>query len=201
MFGTIAIGTFVSVMAHGTVMIALPNIQHHFGSDLPTVQWVIVGYALAISALVLSMGRVGDFLGRKYMYIGGLAIFVGASAMAGFAPNLQSLIAAKVLQWVRSAMIQGNGMAAIISTFPSSERGKALGTHMSVVGSGAIAGPAIGGLLVLGVGITIARGEHPKQGPLERPEPTGAETTGIQALTTTLVPSRLTRKISDGRLA
>ena len=193
MFGTIAIGTFVSVMDHGAVMIALPNIERHFGSDLPTVQWVIVGYALAISALVLSMGRVGDFLGRKYMYIGGLAIFVGTSAMAGFA--------AKVLQGVGSAMIQGNGMAAIISTFPSSERGQALGTHMSVVGSGAIAGPAIGGLLVLGVGITIARREHPKQGPLERQEPTGAETTGIQALTTTLVPSRLTRKISDGRLA
>ena len=114
MFGTIAIGTFVSVMDHGAVMIALPNIERHFGSDLPTVQWVIVGYALAISALVLSMGRVGDFLGRKYMYIGGLAIFVGALAMAGFA--------AKVLQGVGSAMIQGNGMAAIISTFPSSER-------------------------------------------------------------------------------
>ena len=144
MFGTIAIGTFVSVMDHGTVMIALPNIERHFGSDLPTVQWVIVGYALAISALVLPMGRVGDILGRKYLYIVGLAIFVGASAMAGFAPNLQSLIAAKVLQGVGSAMIQGNGMAAIISTFPSSERGKALGTHMSVVGGGAIAGPAIG---------------------------------------------------------
>ena len=152
MFGIIAVGTFVSVMDHGTVMIALPNIERHFDSDLPTVQWVIVGYALAISALVLPMGRVGDILGRKYLYIGGLVIFVAASAMAGFAPNLQSLIAAKVLQGVGSAMIQGNGMAAIISTFPSSERGKALGTHMSVVGGGAIAGPAIGGLLVAAFG-------------------------------------------------
>jgi MFS family permease len=66
------------------------------------------------------MGRVGDILGRKYLYIGGLAIFVGASAMAGFTPNLQSLIATKVLQGVESEIIHGNGMAAIISTFPGS---------------------------------------------------------------------------------
>ena len=151
-FGTIAIGTFVSVMDHGTVMIALPDIERHFGSDLPTVQWVIVGYALAISALILPMGRVGDILGGKYVYIGGLVIFVAASAMTGFAPSLPFLIAAKVLQGVGSAMIQGNGMAAIISAFPSSERGKSLGFNMSVVGTGAIAGPAIGGLLVAAFG-------------------------------------------------
>lgn len=151
-FGSIAIGTFVSVMDTGTVLIALPDIERHFESDLPTVQWVIVGYALAISALILPMGRVGDILGRKYMYIGGLAVFVGASAMAGFAPDLPILIAAKVLQGVGSAMIQGNAMAAIISAFPSSERGKSLGTHLSVVGSGAIAGPAAGGLLVAAFG-------------------------------------------------
>ena len=151
-FATIAVGTFISVVDHGSVLIALPEIEEHFNSDLPTVQWVVVGNALAISALILPMGRLGDLVGRKWVYTGGLFIFVAASALAGMAFNLPWLISAKAFQGVGSAMIQGNGMATVISAFSGSERGKALGTHMSVVGSGAIAGPAIGGLLVASFG-------------------------------------------------
>ena len=151
-FAAIAIGTFVSVVDSGSVLVALPEIEEHFGSDLPTVQWVVVGNALAISALILPMGRLGDIAGRKWVYIGGLAIFVAGSLLAGLALNLPWLITAKVFQGFGSAMIQGNGMATVISSFSGAERGKALGTHMSVVGSGAIAGPAIGGLLVASFG-------------------------------------------------
>lgn len=152
MFAAIAIGTFVSVVDSGSVLVALPEIEGHFGSDLPTVQWVVVGNALAISALILPMGRLGDIAGRKWVYIGGLAIFVAGSLLAGLAVNLPWLVTAKVFQGFGSAMIQGNGMATVISSFSGAERGKALGTHMSVVGSGAIAGPAIGGLLVASFG-------------------------------------------------
>ena len=151
-FTAIAIGTFVSVVDSGSVLVALPEIEEHFHSDLPTVQWVVVGNALAISALILPMGRLGDIIGRKWVYIGGLAIFVAGSLLAGLAANLPWLIGAKVFQGFGSAMIQGNGMATVISSFSGAERGKALGTHMSVVGSGAIAGPAIGGLLVASFG-------------------------------------------------
>ena len=151
-FAAIAIGTFVSVIDSGSVLVALPEIEKHFGSDLPTVQWVVVGNALAISALILPMGRLGDIAGRKQVYVGGLVIFVAGSALAGLAPNLPWLIVAKAFQGIGSAMIQGNGMATVISAFSGAERGKALGTHMSVVGSGAIAGPAVGGLLVAAFG-------------------------------------------------
>ena len=147
-FGTIAIGTFLSVVDHGSVLVALPNIERHFGSNLPSVQWIVVGYALAISVLILPMGRLGDIIGRKQVYIGGMVIFVVAAALAGASLNLGSLIAAKVFQGVGSAMVQSAGIAMVITSFPGTERGKALGTHLSVVGAGAIAGPAIGGLLV-----------------------------------------------------
>jgi MFS family permease len=101
-FATIAIGTFVSVVDTGSVLIALPEIAGHFGADLPTVQWVVVGNALAISALILPMGRLGDIVGRKWVYIGGLAIFVAGSALSGLAVNLPWLISAKVFQgWDR----------------------------------------------------------------------------------------------------
>ena len=142
----------MSVVDHGSVLVALPDIEGHFGTDLPTVQWVIVGYALAISVLLLPMGRLGDIMGRKEVYIGGLAIFVLAAAVAGFSPNLEMLIGAKVIQGIGSAMIQGNGMAILISAFSGAERGKALGTHLSVVGAGAITGPAVGGFLVSALG-------------------------------------------------
>ena len=151
-FGSIAIGTFLSVVDHGSVLVALPEIEAHFNSDLPTVQWLVVGYALAISVLLLPMGRLGDILGRKQVYVSGFIIFVVAAALAGAAPNLEVLIAAKVLQGVGSAMVQGNGMATIVSVFPGTERGKGLGYHLSVVASGAIAGPALGGFLISGLG-------------------------------------------------
>ena len=151
-FFTIAIGTFVSVVDTGSVLIALPDIAGHFGADLPTVQWVVVGNALAISVLILPMGRLGDIVGRKWVYIGGLVIFVAGSTLAGIGANLSWVITAKVFQGAGSAMIQGNGIATVIAAFSASERGKALGTHMSVVGSGAIAGPAVGGLLVAAFG-------------------------------------------------
>jgi len=147
-FGTIGIGTFLSVVDHGSVLVALPSIERHFGSDLPSVQWIVVGYALAISVLILPMGRLGDIVGRKQVYVGGMVIFVIAAGLAGISPNLGSLIAAKIFQGVGSAMVQASGIAMVITSFPGSERGKALGTHLSVVGAGAIAGPAIGGLLV-----------------------------------------------------
>ncbi len=147
-FATIAIGTFLSVVDHGSVLIALPNIESHFETDLPTVQWIVVGYALAISVLILPMGRFGDIVGRKPVYIVGMVIFTVAAFFAGASPNLGFLIFFKVIQGVGSAMVQSSGIAMVISSFPGTERGKALGTHLSVVGAGAIAGPAIGGLLV-----------------------------------------------------
>ncbi len=149
-FWAIAAGSFLSVVDHGSVMVALPEIERYFDADLPTVQWVVIGYALAISVLLLPMGRLGDMAGRRRIYILGFCIFVLAAALAGSSHwlNLPTLITAKVLQGIGSAMIQGNGMATIIGVFPGNQRGKALGYHLTVVGAGAIAGPALGGLLV-----------------------------------------------------
>ena len=151
-FATISIGTFISVVDHGSVNVALPSIESHFKTDLPTVQWVVVGYALAISVLLLPMGRLGDMFSRKRVYIGGLGLFVVGAGLAGSAQSLPMLIGFKVLQGVGSAMIQGNGMATIISVFPDRERGKALGLTVSVVGTGAIVGQPLGGLLVSALG-------------------------------------------------
>jgi EmrB/QacA subfamily drug resistance transporter len=147
-FITIAIGTFISVVDHGSVLIALPVLQSHFGVELSSVQWVVVGYGLTISALLLPMGRLGDYFGKNRIYMLGMFIFAVASMLAIFSPNLTAIIICKILQGIGSAMVQANAIAIIISTFSSSERGKALGSHLSVVGTGLIIGPALGGLLI-----------------------------------------------------
>ena len=147
-FGAIAVGSFLSVIDYGSVLVALPAIETYFDSDLPTVQWIVIGHALVISILLLPMGRLGDMVGRKRVYVGGFVIFVATSAVAGFSVDLTMLIGAKVVQGIGSAMIQGTAMASLISAFPDSERGKVMGTHLSVVGTGVVAGTAIGGFLV-----------------------------------------------------
>ena len=131
-----------------SVIVALPTIADHFNSDLPTVQWVVVGYAVIISALLLPMGRLSDILGLKRVYVGGFAIFVIGAVLASFSTSVTTLILSRVLQGCGAAMIQATGMAIVASLFPSSERGKAMGLILSVVGAGAIAGPALGGLWV-----------------------------------------------------
>ena len=151
-FCTIAAGTFFSVVDHGSVLIALPDIEAHFDATLESVQWVVVAYALTISALLLPMGRLGDVAGRRRVYVAGTAIFVIGSLGSTFAPSLAALVAFRVLQGIGSGMVQGCGMGMFIAAFPDAERGKALGTHLSVVGLGAIAGPAVGGFLVAWLG-------------------------------------------------
>ena len=147
-FGAIAIGQFASVVDHGSVNIALPTIAKHFQTNIPSVQWVVIAYALTISALLLPMGKLADMVGYKRVYIIGSLVLICGAILAGWSPNLEMLILFRVLQGVGGAMTQGTGMAIVVSTFPASERGRAIGLIMTMVGTGAVAGPAVGGVLV-----------------------------------------------------
>ena len=151
-FAALSIGLFASVADHGSVGVALPTIAEHFNTDLPTSQWVVIGYALTISAFLLPMGRLADIVGRKKIYLLGTVILIGMGIVAGFAPSIGALIGAKLVQGIGSAMTQGTSMAMLIASFPSEERGKALGLQMSVVGTGNVAGPAVGGFIVGALG-------------------------------------------------
>ena len=147
-FSAVALGTLTSVVNHGSMSVALPTIAQHFGADLATAQWVVIAEGLAISALILPMGRLSDIVGRKQVYFTGLIIFAGAAFMAASSQNITILIAFKVLQGLGAAMTQGTGMAMITSVFPASERGKGIGSHASVVGTGGVLGPVMGGFIV-----------------------------------------------------
>ena len=147
-FGALAIGIFTSVVDHGSVNVALPTIADEFKTDLPTIQWVVIIYALTIAALLLPMGRLADLVGRKKVYIAGTVVMAIGAVLSGLAPSLEVIFPARALQGVGAAMTQGTGMAIITAAFPANEKGRAIGLFMTMVGVGAVAGPAIGGLAV-----------------------------------------------------
>lgn len=144
----VAVGLFTSVADHGSVVVALPTISEHFKIDLPTAQWVVLGYAVTISALLLPMGRLSDLVGRKRVYLLGFFVFIAGATAAGLATSVTVLVVVRVVMGVGAAMTQSTSMAIVMSAFPPSERGKALGLQISIVGLGGVAGPAIGGLIV-----------------------------------------------------
>ena len=147
-FAAVATGTLTSVINHGSMSVALPTIAQRFNADLSTAQWVIIAEGLAISALILPMGRLSDIVGRKRIYLTGMIIFVGAAALAATSQSIVFLIAFKAVQGLGAAMTQGTGMAMVTSVFPEEERGKGIGSHASVVGTGGVLGPVIGGFLI-----------------------------------------------------
>ncbi len=151
-FAALAIGLFASAADNSSVVIALPTIADHFGTDLPTTQWVVIGYLLTISAFLMPMGRLSDIVGRKRVYVIGYIVFAVAAVLAGLSSNVLSLILFKVLQGVGAGMTQGTSMAMMVAAFPANERGKSLGLQMSVVGVGAVAGPPLAGFLVSTLG-------------------------------------------------
>ena len=147
-FSAVALGTLTSVVNHGGMSVALPTIAQYFDADLSTVQWVVIAEGLTISALLLPMGRLSDIVGRKRIYITGLIIFIVAAVFAATSGSIIALIAAKALQGLGAAMTQGTGMAMVTSVFPDEERGKGIGSHASVVGTGGVLGPIAGGFLI-----------------------------------------------------
>ena len=157
-FSAIGLGSLTNVIHHGSISIALPTIAREFDVSLTTIQWVVLAESLTISALLLPMGRLSDIIGRKPMYLlgvvlfGVMALFAGSSpAIAqylGYAHPIMLMIPFRVFQGVGAAMTQANGMAMVTSIFSARERGKGLGAHGSVIGTGGIIGPIVGGFLV-----------------------------------------------------
>lgn len=145
---TVAIGTFMATLDSSIVNISLPAILSYFHSDLATIQWVVLAYLLAITALLLTFGRLADIWGRKKVYTIGFGVFTLGSLACGLAPTPSYLIGARVVQAVGAAMLQANGLAITSAIFPGKERGRALGINGAVVATGTTIGPTIGGLLV-----------------------------------------------------
>lgn len=140
-------GIYMSTLSQGIVNVALPVLTREFEAPLVLAQWVVLGYILCITGLLLPAGRLADMVGRKEVFLAGFVIFGSGAALCGLAPSLPWLIAARVLQGIGGALVQANSGALVTQSFPASERGRALGMIGSCVSAGLLMGPMIGGVI------------------------------------------------------
>ncbi|WP_420000202.1 MFS transporter [Streptomyces boninensis] len=148
----ILIAVCIALMAVIASVSGLNVAQTHmavdFGASQRTILWIINIYTLALAALLLPLGAIGDRLGRKPMLITGLGVFGAASIAAGLAPTAEVMLAARVASGIGAAMIMPITLAVITSTFPEEQRGKAIGVWTGVAGGGGILGMFLSALLV-----------------------------------------------------
>jgi EmrB/QacA subfamily drug resistance transporter len=140
--------SFMTTLDGSIVNIGLPSIARTFHVGVSgATEWIIIGYLVVIAALLLTFGRLADMIGRKPIFLTGLVVFILGSALSGLAPSLPLLILARLFQGIGGALIFSVNVAMITSSFPTHERGLALGLNAVVVSLGVAAGPTIGGII------------------------------------------------------
>jgi EmrB/QacA subfamily drug resistance transporter len=142
-----SVGALMASLTSGTLVIALPAILRDLHTDIFSLLWIVVGYTLVATVLVLNAGRVADMVGRARSYTLGFVIFTVASVLCAIAPNAQVLILWRLVQGVGGALLMANATALVTDAFPRLELGRALGINAMVIGAGAILGPILGGWL------------------------------------------------------
>jgi EmrB/QacA subfamily drug resistance transporter len=142
---------FMTILDVSIVTVAIPSIQKDLGIAESTVQWTLTAYAITFGGFLLLGGRVSDLLGRRVVFVGGVALFTAASLACGLSHNAGSvgmLIAARAVQGLGAAIISPAALSIVTTTFTEgAERNKALGIWGALGGSGAAVGVLLGGIL------------------------------------------------------
>jgi EmrB/QacA subfamily drug resistance transporter len=128
--------------------IALPVIGGELGAGDAALEWVIAGYGLAFALGLITGGRLGDVLGRRRVFLLGLAGFTATSALCGLAPSPQALVAARVSQGACAALMIPQVLAIIAASFPVADRARAFGLFGAIAGTATVAGPLLSGVLL-----------------------------------------------------
>lgn len=142
------LGSSMAFIDATVVNVALPVIQKTLGASVQGAQWVVEAYALGLSSLLLAGGALGDRMGRRRVFVAGVAIFALASAACGLAQDVGQLVAARTLQGLGGALLVPGSLALIGSAFPAAERGRAIGTWSGATAVAGAIGPVLGGWLV-----------------------------------------------------
>lgn len=132
--------------------VALPTLTHAFDASFQEVQWIVLAYLLAITTLIVSVGRLGDITDRRRLLLAGLFLFTVASVLCGVAPTLWLLIAARAAQGLAAAIMMTLTMAFVGETVPKARTGSAMGLLGTMSAIGTALGPSLGGLLIAGAG-------------------------------------------------
>jgi MFS family permease len=123
-----------------------------FDASFQAVQWIVLAYLLAVTTLVVGVGRLGDLVGRRRLLLAGLALFTGASVLCGLAPALWVLIAARAVQGLGAAVMMALATAFVGDTVPQARTGSAMGLLGTMSAIGTALGPSVGGILLACLG-------------------------------------------------
>ncbi len=141
-------GLFMTVIDGTMVNVALPTLADEFGVATTDIEWIAVGYLLALAAVIPAAGWLGDRFGTKRVFIIALAVFVATSMLCGLSQTLDQLVAFRVLQGLGGGLLAPIGGAMLYRAFPMEERAKAAIGVLSVTVIAPAIGPVLGGILV-----------------------------------------------------
>jgi EmrB/QacA subfamily drug resistance transporter len=149
---SLSLSTLLSALGTSIANVALPTLAQAFGASFQEVQWVVLAYLLAVTTLVVSVGRLGDIVGCRRLLLAGIGLFTTASLLCGAAPTLWLLIAARAAQGLGAAVMMALTMAYIGETVPKAKTGIAMGLLGTMSAVGTALGPSLGGVLIFGFG-------------------------------------------------
>ncbi len=149
---SLSLSMLLSSLGTSIANVGLPTLAQAFGASFQQVQWVVLAYLLAITALIVSVGRLGDLMGRRRLLLVGIFLFTLASVLCGLAPTLRLLIAARAVQGLGAAIMMALTMAFVAGTVPKERTGSAMGLLGTMSAMGTALGPSLGGVLIAGLG-------------------------------------------------
>src|SRR5580704_14955352 len=146
-----AVAYFMVTLDALVVVTALPSIHKSFGGGIGTLQWTVSAYTITFGAGILTAAALGDRLGRRRVYVVGLALFTVASAACALAPNADVLILFRAVQGIGAAIVMPLSLTILTSAFPVEKRGAVVGIWGGIAGLAVAAGPLIGGGITQGL--------------------------------------------------
>jgi len=149
---SLSLSMLLSSLGTSIANVGLPTLAQAFHASFQQVQWVVLAYLLAITTLIVSVGRLGDLTGRRRLLLAGIFVFTAASMLCGVAPTLWLLIAARALQGLGAAIMMALTMAFVGETVPKAKAGSAMGLLGTMSAVGTALGPLLGGVLIAGLG-------------------------------------------------
>ena len=145
--GNTTLGTLIAALDANIIFIALPTIASELGTSVFTMVWIIIGYSLVIASLLLNFGRLADIFGRVRLFTLGFIIFTFGSGLCSISQSGEQLVIFRIVQAIGAAFILSNSVAILTDSFPSNQRGKALGINQIAIVLGSILGLVLGGFL------------------------------------------------------
>jgi EmrB/QacA subfamily drug resistance transporter len=146
--GALGVSVFMIMLDNTVVSLALPTIQRDLDASLTQLEWVVNAYTLVFAVVLLTGGKLADFVGRRLVFAVGLVVFTGSSLACGLAGSGGSLISARAIQGIGAALMLPATLSIITATFTAKERGLAIGIWAALSGGALAIGPMIGGVLV-----------------------------------------------------